>query len=239
VRDRKTSRRVPAPRPARVIHSLVMPVVLAAAGLGLVGCGGGDSGGSNQAGAVPSSSVPSPAPPPSPVATTARPTPSSTPTCLKKADGNWLADRLVGGVTASLDQDFTQAYGQVLCKPMTVWADYFDVTIGFFQNAPTDNPYGYRAFPIARKKVVVDGSRDVMVETPSLVDHPVSGCTARLLTLTTGKPVVPGDLKSISWPKSSTEIGATEVPPYPITVTFKRTDIVAYNMDARSGFGEC
>lgn len=236
MRDRKTSSRVPVTRQARVVHSLIMPVVLLAAGLGLAGCGG--SGGSDRAGAAPSSSMPSPVLPPSPVATTARPTPSSTPTCLKQADGNWLAYRLVGGVTASVDQVFTQAYGQVLCKPMTVWADYFDITIGIFQNAAA-NPYGYRATPIARKKVVLDGSHDVTVETPSLVDHPVSGCTARLLTLTTGKPVVPGDLKSISWPKSSTEMGATEVPPYPITVAFKRTDIIGYNVDARVGFGSC
>lgn len=176
------------PAPLRAIALLA---VLAGA-IGLSGCAGGDSG---DAAAPSTSSATSASPPPSGPATPTTP-PSPTPSCVR-GDKSWLDSNLGGrSVTAYLPIEFGGP--PKLCKPVTVHVGYFDVSFTTVIDGAKQKQ-GYTVETVDQQELTLDGSALVTANPPSGGGSSTSSCTGRLMVMSLGKQVGPGDIKTISW----------------------------------------
>ncbi|MCX4681269.1 hypothetical protein OG413_39415 [Streptomyces sp. NBC_01433] len=162
--------------------------------LGLCGCGCG-SGDSGDAAAPGASSATSGSPPSSAVSTPAVP-PSPTPSCVR-GDKDWLDSNLRGrSVTGYLPIEFGGP--SKLCAPVTVHVGYFDVSFTTVMDGAKPKQ-GYTVKTVDRQQYTVDGSALAEANPPSGGGSSASSCTGRLMVMSLGKKVGPGDIKSISW----------------------------------------
>lgn len=197
--------------PLRVIALLAV----VAGALGLSACGGGESG--NDAAPVgPSASSPSSAAP-----IPASPAPE--PTCVR-GDKEWLDSKLLGrSVTSYLPIELGGP--PKLCKPVTVHVGYFDVSFTTVMDGAKPKQ-GYTVETVDRQQLKVDGSGVVTAEPPSGGGGIDSLCTGRLMTVSLGRQMGPGDIKTVSWTQyeGSGAMGN-------IGISFKENaDIVRYDL---------
>ncbi|MFJ2899430.1 hypothetical protein ACIO87_31705 [Streptomyces sp. NPDC087218] len=212
------------PSPLRIIALLA---VLAGT-LGLSGCGSGDSG--NTA-APDASSATSASPSSSVVATPAAP-PSPTPSCVR-GDKDWLDSNLLGrSVTGYLPIEFGGP--PKLCKPVTVHVGYFDVSFSTVTDGAKPKR-GYTVETVDRQQFTVDGSALVKANPPSDGSGSSFSCTGRLMVMSLGKQVGPGDIKSISWSEYEGNGAFGNV-----GISFKENaSIVRYDLQAPTDASSC
>ncbi|MFG3532517.1 hypothetical protein ACGF8B_38275 [Streptomyces sp. NPDC047917] len=181
-----TDRAGPSP-----LRGIALLAVLAGT-LTLSACSSGDSG---DAGAPVASSATSASPSFS-VAATPAVSPSPTPSCVR-GDKDWLDSNLRGrSVTGYLPIEFGGP--PKLCDPVTVHVGYFDV----FFTTVTDGAKpkrGYTVETVDRQHFTVDGSALIKANPPSDGGGSSFPCTGRLMVVSLGKQVGPGDIKTISW----------------------------------------
>ncbi|MFS0694121.1 hypothetical protein [Streptomyces nitrosporeus] len=210
-----------------LLRAVTLLVVLSGT-LGLSGCGGGESRGSGDAapGISPSSSSAPASPPPSAAAP-----PPPTPSCVP-GDKDWLDSALLGrSVNSYLPVEFGGP--PELCEPVTVHVGYFDV---FFTTAMdgAEPKQGYTVETVDRQRFTVDGSAPVRAVPPpgGVPDFP---CTGRLMTITLGKQVGPGDIETISWSQYEGDDAVGNV-----GISFKENErIVRYDLQTPTGLSAC
>ncbi|MFE6667440.1 hypothetical protein ACFVFH_28255 [Streptomyces sp. NPDC057697] len=209
------------------LRGIALLAVLAGT-LSLSGCSSGDSGESAAPGA---SSATSASPPPS-VAATRAASPSPTPSCVR-GDKDWLDSNLRGrSVTGYLPIEFGGP--PKLCKPVTVHVGYFDVTFTTVMDGAKPKR-GYTVETVDRQHFAVDGSALVKANPPSDSGSSSYSCTGRLMIMSLGKQLGPGDIKSISWSQyeGSDAFGN-------IGISFKdNASIVRYDLQAPTDATTC
>ncbi|MFF8716722.1 hypothetical protein ACF07T_35620 [Streptomyces sp. NPDC015184] len=212
------------PSPLRVIALLA---VLAGT-LSLSGCGSGDSGNT----AAPGASSATSASPPSSVTATPAASPSPTPSCVR-GDKDWLDSNLRGrSVTGYLPIEFGGP--PKLCKPVTVHVGYFDVSFSTVMDGAKPKR-GYTVETVDRQRFTVDGSALVEANPPSVDSSSAFSCTGRLMVMSLGKQVGPGDIKTISWSQyeGSDAFGN-------MGISFKENaSIVRYDLQAPTDVSAC
>lgn len=84
-----------------------------------------------------------------------------------------------------------------LCEPVSVHVDYFDVSFTtVLEGAKLKQ--GYTVKTVDRQQFTVDGSAPVRANPPG-GDGSTYSCTARLMVVSLGKQVEPGDIENIGW----------------------------------------
>ncbi|MFE2935636.1 hypothetical protein [Streptomyces sp. NPDC059278] len=209
------------PSPLRTIAVLA---VLAGT-LSLSGCGSGDA-------AAPRASSSTSASPQSSVAATRAAPPSPTPSCVR-GDKDWLDSNLSGrSVTGYLPIEFGGP--PKLCEPVAVYVGYFDVTFTTVMDGAKPKQ-GYTVETVDRQHFTVDGSALVEANPPSYGGSSDSACTARLMVMSLGKQVGPGDIKTISWSQYE-ENGASGN----VGISFKENaSIVRYDLQTPPDASTC
>ncbi|MFF9077049.1 hypothetical protein ACF1BP_34760 [Streptomyces sp. NPDC014735] len=209
------------PSPLRVIALLA---VLAGTP-SLSGCGSGDA-------AAPGASSSTSASPPSSVAATPAAPPSPTPSCVR-GDKDWLDSNLLGrSVTGYLPIEFGGP--PKLCEPVTVHVGYFDVSFTTVMDGAKPKQ-GYTVETVDQQQLTVDGSALVEVNPPSGGGSSASSCTGRLMIMSLGRQVRPGDVKTISWSQyeGNGAIGN-------VGISFKENaSIVRYDLQTPTGASAC
>ncbi|MCX5223901.1 hypothetical protein OOK39_40165 [Streptomyces sp. NBC_00264] len=208
------------------LRGIALLAVLAGT-LSLSGCGSG----SGDAAAPGASSATSASPPPSVAATPAAP-PSPTPSCVR-GDKDWLDSNLRGrSVTGYLPIEFGGP--PKLCAPVTVHVGYFDVTFTTVVDGAKPKQ-GYTVETVDRQQFTVDGSALVKANPPSGGGSYSFSCTGRLMIMSLGKQVRPGDIKTISWSQyeGSGAFGN-------VGISFKENaSIVRYDLQAPTDASAC
>jgi len=121
-----------------------------------------------------------------------------------------------------------------LCKPVTVYVGYFDVSFTTVMDGAKPKQ-GYTVDTVDRQRFTVDGTVVVEAKPPSGSGGSGSSCTGRLMTLSLGKQVGPGDIKTISWSQyeGSGAFGN-------VGISFKENaDIVRYDLQAPADAFAC
>ncbi|MEV0254592.1 hypothetical protein AB0H82_10045 [Streptomyces sp. NPDC050732] len=196
--------------------------------LGLSACSSGES--RNDAASATSSATPSASSPSSTTPTPASPSPA--PTCVR-GDREWLDRNLLGrSVTSYLPIELGGPPKP--CKPVTVHIAYFDVSFTTARDGGKLK-HGYTVETVDRQRLKVDGSGVVQAKPPSGGSRSTFACTGHLVTMSLGKQVAPGDIKTISWSQygGSGAIGN-------VGIAFKKnTDVVRYDLRAPTETSAC
>ncbi|MEU1174124.1 hypothetical protein [Streptomyces microflavus] len=212
------------PSPLRVIALLAVM----AGTLGLSACGGGGSGSGDSDDAAPATASATPAASVAPTPASPSPTPSCVP-----GDKDWLDSNLLGrSVTYYLPIEFGGP--PKLCKPVTVYVGYFDVSFTTVMDGAKPKQ-GYTVDTVDRQRFTVDGTVTVEAKPPSGSGSSGFACTGRLMTMSLGKQVGPGDIETISWSQYE-ENGALGN----VGIAFKKNaDIVRYDLQTPADVSAC